>query len=100
MYDSIGKSVTYPWRSWDLAMNAKGEAQSGPLRLQFDRAVKRAFQGSLISSDGGLLLHRELDDALGLVDMAAGLITDPRTGRHENGGAKVCHGSGGIDPKR
>ena len=28
------------------------------------------------------MLHRELDDALGLTDMAAGLITDPRTGRN------------------
>lgn len=62
--------------------NATGEAQSGPLRLQFDRSVKLAFQGSSISSDGGLLLHRELDDALGLTDAAAGLIGDPRTGRN------------------
>jgi hypothetical protein len=63
-----------------LAANATGEAGSGPLRLQFDRSVKVAFLGSSISSDGGLLLHRELDDALGLSDMAAGLIADPRTG--------------------
>ena len=38
------------------------------------------FRGSAISSDGGLLLHRELDDALGLSDMAAGLLADMRTG--------------------
>lgn len=59
-----------------------GEVDSGPLRLQFDRSVKLAFQGSSISSDGGLLLHRELDDALGLTDLAAELIADPRTGRN------------------
>ena len=62
--------------------NATGEAQTGPLRLQFDRSVKLAFRGSSISSDGGLLLHRELDDALHLTDMAAAVVADPRTGRN------------------
>jgi hypothetical protein len=65
-----------------LAANATGEVESGPLRLQFDRSVKLAFRGSSISSDGGLLLHRELDDTLDLSEMAAGLIADPRTGRN------------------
>ncbi len=65
-----------------MAANATGESESGPLRLQFDCSVKLAFQGSSISSDGGLLLHRELDDALGLTDMAVGLIADPRTGKN------------------
>ena len=66
----------------DLAKYAMGEAETGPLRLQFDCSVKLAFQGSSISSDGGLLLYRELDDALGLLDMAARLIADPRTGKN------------------
>jgi hypothetical protein len=65
-----------------LAAHATGEAQTGPLRLQFDRSVGLAFHGSFISSDGGLLLHRELDDALGLMDMAAAMLADPRTGRN------------------
>ena len=65
-----------------MAANVTGEAQTGPLRLQFDRSVKLAFHGSAISSDGGLLLHRELDDALGLTDMLAELIADPRTGKN------------------
>jgi len=65
-----------------LAAHATGEAGSGFLRLQFDRSIKLAFRGSAISSDGGLLLHRELDDALGLTDAAADLIADPRTGRN------------------
>jgi Transposase DDE domain group 1 len=65
-----------------LGANATGEAQTGPLRLHFDRSVKLAFRGSWISSDGGLLLHRELDDALGLTDLAASLIADPRVGKN------------------
>jgi hypothetical protein len=65
-----------------LTKDATGEAQTGPLRLQFDRFVKLAFRGSSISSDGGLLLHRELDDALSLTDTAAGLIGDPRVGKN------------------
>ena len=65
-----------------MAANATGEAQTGPLRLQFDRSVKLAFHGTSISSDGGLLLYRELDDALGLTDMAAAMLADPRCGRN------------------
>lgn len=65
-----------------VAANATGEAETGPLRLQFDPSVKIAFQGASRSSDGGLLLHRELDNALGLTDMAAALLADPRTGNN------------------
>jgi DDE family transposase len=62
--------------------NATGESQYGPLRLQFGRSIKLAFCGTSISSNGGLLLVRELDDALGLTDIASVLISDPRTGKN------------------
>ena len=65
-----------------MNVNATGEAEFGALRLQFDRSVKLAFHGSAISSDGGLLLHRELDDALGLTEHGAELLADPRTGKN------------------
>ena len=63
-------------------MNLAGEDGSAPLQLYFDRSVKLAFRGSAISSDGGLLLYRDLDDALGLTDLAAGMLVDARTGRN------------------
>lgn len=63
------------------ATNATTEAELDPLQLRFDGSVKLAFQSSLISADGGLLLHLELDGAVGLTDMAAGLLADPRIGR-------------------
>ena len=62
--------------------NATGEAKSVQLRLGFDSSVQLLFRGSAISSDGGLLLHRELDDALGLTDLASGLLADHRTGKN------------------
>ncbi len=36
-----------------------GEAKLDPLRVDFDRHLKLEFHGSGISSDGGLLPHRE-----------------------------------------
>ncbi len=35
-------------------------------RVDFDRRVRLEFRGAQISSDSGLLVTRELDDALGL----------------------------------
>ena len=40
------------------------------------------FHGSKISSNGGLLLFRELDEELGLHDIAGGLLRDTRTGHN------------------
>ncbi len=47
-----------------------GESNSDALRLDFDGRIKLQFHGAKLSSDGGLLLFRELDAALGLTEMA------------------------------
>ena len=62
--------------------NAKGESREPPLRLGFDRRIKLEFHGARISSDGGLLAYRELDDVLGLTDLAATVLGDGRRGRN------------------
>jgi hypothetical protein len=62
--------------------NPAGESNNGALRVDFDRRVMLQFRGSVVTSDAGLLVHRELDDALGLTDMAGEVLADERTGRN------------------
>ena len=60
----------------------EGADKTGDVRLDFDRRVRLEFHGSKISSNGGLLLFRELDEVLGLHDIAGGLLRDTRTGHN------------------
>jgi len=43
-----------------------GEIQNGPFQLSFNASLKVDFQGSRVTSDGGLILVRELDERLGV----------------------------------
>src|ERR1700720_1525990 len=59
-----------------------GEAEGGALRLDFDRRVMLRFHGSAITSDGGLLAYRELDDVLALTTSGGERLAEARTGRN------------------
>ena len=64
------------------ATNPMGEAQNKVLHLDFDRRVMVQFRGTVVTSDAGLLAYRELDDVLGLSDLAGELLADGRTGKN------------------
>jgi hypothetical protein len=55
-----------------------GETANQPFQLSFNAALKVEFQGSRVTSDGGLILVRELDERLGFGDLIAQHVTDPR----------------------
>jgi Transposase DDE domain group 1 len=59
-----------------------GEADGAVLRLDFDRRVMLRFHGSAITSDGGLLAYRELDDVLALTTSGGERLAEARTGRN------------------
>ena len=55
-----------------------GEAQNHPLQLSFNPRLRIEFQGARVTSDGGLILVRELDERLGFSELIAQHVTDPR----------------------
>jgi hypothetical protein len=60
-----------------------GDAKNDDLRVGFDSRLKLRFCGSKVTSDAGLLAYRELDEALGLTEMGAEVLTDSRRGSNE-----------------
>ena len=61
---------------------AVGEAQNRPFRLSFNSSLKVDFQGSAVTSDGGLVLVRELDERLGLSALMERHLNDSRRGKN------------------
>src|ERR687896_417052 len=61
--------------------DATGETKE-PLRVASDRRLKLEFHGARITSDGGLLAYRELDDVFDLTAMAASTLAEGRRGKN------------------
>ena len=59
-----------------------GVRQNRPFQLSFNASLKVDFQGSRVTSDGGLILVRELDERLGFGDLIAQHLTDSRRGKN------------------
>src|SRR6202011_2374618 len=59
-----------------------GESKTEALRLDFDRRLLLQFRGSVITSDGGLLAYRELDDVFSLTIAGGGRLAETRTGKN------------------
>jgi hypothetical protein len=76
-------SVCWVGREAVLIGNAERKSDLSPLRVGFDRRMKLEFHGSPITSNTGLLAYRELNDAVGLTDMAAGMLMDNHTVKNE-----------------
>ena len=55
-----------------------GENQKQPFQMSFNRFLRVAFQGSRVTSNGGLILVRELDERLGFGKLVEQHLTDPR----------------------
>jgi len=59
-----------------------GEIQNQPFQLSFNASLKIDFQGSRVTSDGGLILVRELDERLAFGELIEQHLTDSRRGRN------------------
>jgi len=59
-----------------------GEKQNQPFQLSFNPSLNVDFQGSRVTSDGGLILVRELDERLGFGELIEQHLTDPRSGKN------------------
>ena len=59
-----------------------GEQHHEPFQLSFNSSLRVDFQGSRVTSDGGLILVRELDERLGFGELIAQHLTDSRRGKN------------------
>src|ERR1700680_1626885 len=57
---------------------AVGETQQRPFQLSFNSSLRVDFQGARVTSDGGLLVVRELDERLRLSELVDRRLSDSR----------------------
>ena len=62
--------------------NPAGEIERRGAEARLRPPAMLQFRGSVVTSDAGLLACRELDDALGLSDLAVERLADARTGKN------------------
>ena len=77
-----------------------GEKQTKPFQLSFNGLLKVDFQGSQVTSDGGLILVRELDERLGLGKLIDEHLTDSRQGSNKKFPAGRSAAAVGLQPTR
>jgi hypothetical protein len=58
------------------------EKPNQPFQLSFNPSLKVDFQGSRVTSDGSLVLVRELDERLGFGELIGQHLTDSRRGKN------------------
>src|SRR5215469_6253644 len=61
---------------------AVGETQQRPFQLSFNSALRVECQRARVTSDGGLILVRELDERLGLSEIMGRHLSDSRRGKN------------------
>jgi hypothetical protein len=59
-----------------------GDKQGQPFQLSFNASLKVDFQGTRVTSDGGLILVRELDERLGFGELIDRHLVDCRHGKN------------------
>ena len=55
-----------------------GESKKQVFQLSFNRFLRVGYQGSWVTSDGGLILVRELEERLGFGELIERNLTDAR----------------------
>jgi hypothetical protein len=58
------------------------EKDHEPFQLSFNSSLRVDFRGSRVTSDGGLMMVRELDERLGMGALIERYLTDTRRGRN------------------